>query len=109
MYGIEKALRPVERQKGGVDDLEELFVAPDARGRVHSIDVDAATMPFALRGGKGADIGEQRGSRLRSVCPPRTSAGPAAARAAPAFSTIRRLMHLSAAGDALAILPSMSL
>src|SRR5262249_50995655 len=52
MHRIEKALRPVERQEGRVDDLEELLVAPGARGRVHSVDVDAATMPFALRGGE---------------------------------------------------------
>jgi len=69
MDRIEKALRPVERQEGGVDDFEELFVAPDARGRVHPVDVDAAAMPFALRGRERADIGEQRrraaGSRLR--------------------------------------------
>ena len=64
MHRIEKALRPIERQEGGVDDLEELFVGPGAGGWVHPIDVDAATMPFALRGGKGADIGKQR-SRLR--------------------------------------------
>src|SRR6516225_1644329 len=69
MHRIEKALRPVERQEGGVDDLEELLVAPGARGRVHSVDVDTAAMPFALRGGEGADIREERrcavGSRLR--------------------------------------------
>src|SRR5215472_5574974 len=69
MDRIEKALRPVERQEGGVDDLEELFVAPGARGGVNPVDVDAAAMPFALRGREGADIGEQRrcaaGSRLR--------------------------------------------
>src|SRR6516165_5502455 len=69
MDRIEKALRPVERQEGGVDDLEELFVAPGARGPVHPVDVDAAAMPFALRGREGADIGEQRrctvGLRLR--------------------------------------------
>src|SRR5215472_9868634 len=38
-----------------------------------------------------------------SACPPRNSAGPVAARAAPAFNTIRLLIDLSAAGDALAI------
>src|SRR5262249_58462973 len=69
MHRIEKALRPVERQEGRVDDLEELLVAPGARGRVHSVDVDAATMPFALRGGEGANICEERrwavGSRQR--------------------------------------------
>jgi hypothetical protein len=66
---IEEALRLVEHQEGGVDDFEELFVAPDARGRVDPVDVDAAAMPFALRGRERADIGEQRhcaaGSRLR--------------------------------------------
>jgi hypothetical protein len=44
-------------------------VGPGTRSRVHPIDVDAATMPFTLRGGKRADIGEQCrcgvGSRLR--------------------------------------------
>jgi hypothetical protein len=69
MHRIEKALRPVERQEGGVGDLEEMLVAPGTRGRVHPVDVDAAAMPFALRGGEGADICEQRrcavGSRLR--------------------------------------------
>jgi hypothetical protein len=30
MHRIEKALRPVERQEGGVGDLEELLVAPGA-------------------------------------------------------------------------------
>jgi hypothetical protein len=60
MHRIEKALRPVERQKGGVDDLEKLFVGPGARGRVDPVDVDAAAMSFALRRRKGADIGEQR-------------------------------------------------
>jgi hypothetical protein len=49
VYRIEKAARPVERQEGRVNDLEELFAAPGARGRVRPIDVDAAAMPFALR------------------------------------------------------------
>jgi hypothetical protein len=48
--------------------IEELLVAPGARGRVYLVDVDAAAMPLALRGGEGADIGEERcwavGSRL---------------------------------------------
>src|SRR5262245_36246911 len=47
MDRIEKALRPVEYQEGGVDDFEELFVPPGARGRVYSVDVDAAAMSFA--------------------------------------------------------------
>ena len=58
MDRIEKALRPVERQEGRVGDFEELFVAPGTRGRVHPVDVDAAAMPFALRGRECADIGE---------------------------------------------------
>ena len=58
MHRIKKALRPVERQEGGIGDLEELFVGPSARGRVHPIDVDAPAMPFALRGGEGADVGK---------------------------------------------------
>ena len=44
-------------------------MAPDARGPIHPVDIDAAAMPFALLGREGADIGEQRrcavGSRLR--------------------------------------------
>jgi hypothetical protein len=51
MHRIEKALRPVERQEGGVGDLEELLVAPCTRGRVHPVDVNATAVPFALRGG----------------------------------------------------------
>ena len=66
MYRIEKALRAVERQEGGVNDLEELFMGPNARGRVHPVDVDAAAMPFALRRREGADIGEQRRSAVNS-------------------------------------------
>jgi hypothetical protein len=69
MDRIEKALRPVERQERGVDEFDELFVGPGARGRVHPVDVDATAMPFARRGRERADIGELRrcasGSRLR--------------------------------------------
>jgi len=56
MQRIEKALRPVEREEGGVDDLDKLFVGPGARGRVHPVDVNAAAMPLALRCRKSADI-----------------------------------------------------
>ena len=59
MHRIEKALRAVERQKGGVDDFEELLLGPDARCRVNPVDADTAAMPFALRCREGADIGEQ--------------------------------------------------
>src|SRR5436190_21005488 len=73
MDRIEKALRRVERQEGGVGDFEELFVTPGARGWVHPVDVDAAAMAFALRGRECADIGEQRrraaASRLRFGMP----------------------------------------
>ena len=58
MHRIEKALRPIDGEEGGVDDLKELFVGPGARGRVYPVDVDAAAMPFAFRGRKGADIGK---------------------------------------------------
>jgi hypothetical protein len=60
MHRIEKALRPVERQEGGVDDLEELFVGPGAGGRVHPVDVDAAAMPLALRRREGTNISDER-------------------------------------------------
>ena len=60
MHRIEKALRPVEREEGRVDDLEKLFVGPGTRGRIHPVDVDAAAVSFALRRCKGADISKQR-------------------------------------------------
>ena len=56
---VKEPLVPIERQEGRVDDFQELFVGPGA-GRVDSVDVDAAAMPFALRGRESADIGEHR-------------------------------------------------
>jgi hypothetical protein len=44
-----------------------------------------------------------------TACAPRSSAGPAAARAAPACSRLRRSISLSPAVDWLAISPSMAL
>ena len=60
MHRIEKALRPVEREEGGVDDLDKLFVGPGARGRVHPVDRDATAMSLALRCRKGTDISNER-------------------------------------------------
>jgi hypothetical protein len=80
-------------------------MSPDARGRVHPEDVDTAAMPFAVRCREGADIGEQRrsagGSGLRFGMPDAQYRRPAAARAAPAFSTMR--LPMAAAPDALRI------
>ena len=60
MHRIEKALRPIDRQKRGIVDLEELFLGPSAGGRVHPVDIDSATMPLALRRREGTHISEQR-------------------------------------------------
>jgi hypothetical protein len=67
MHRIEKALRPIDRQKRGIVDLKELFLGPGAGGRVHPVDIDAATMPLALRRREGTHISEQR--RCASTAP----------------------------------------
>src|SRR6516225_3880467 len=68
MHRVDKSLSPIDREERGVDDLEQLLVGPGPRGRIDAVDVDAASMPLAIGGREGADIGEQRrcavGSRL---------------------------------------------
>jgi hypothetical protein len=72
MHRIEKALRPSERQKRGIVDLEELLLGPVAGGRVHSVDIDAAAVPLALRRREGTNIGEQRRCARLSLGMPAT-------------------------------------
>ena len=79
MHRVEHTLVSIQDEEGGVDGFEQLFVGPVARGPVDPVDVDAATMAFAIRRGECADIGEHGRCRLRlgvrTPCAQRHGAG----------------------------------
>ena len=61
MDRVEKTLAPVKSEKRGVlEACDELDVRPTARGRVHSVDVDALAVPVAVRRAVAADISVKR-------------------------------------------------